>query len=130
MNKITLIGNLTRDPETTTLTNGTDATRFCIAVQRKFKKDDGTHDTDFFNCTAWGKLGTEVIAKYCNKGTKIALTGRMESQTEEVDGKNNTYWNVSVEEVELVGSKNNEQTQTEPKPEQELKPIDDDNLPF
>ena len=52
MNKITLIGNLTRDPETTTLSNGTDATRLGLAVQRKFKKDDGTHDVDFFNCTA------------------------------------------------------------------------------
>ena len=124
MNKITLIGNLTRDPETTTLSNGTDATRLGLAVQRKFKKDDGTHDVDFFNCTAWGKLGTEVISKYCKKGTKIAIIGRMESQKKEDDGI--IYWNVIVEDVELIGSKNNEQTEQK----QELTPIEDDTLPF
>ena len=55
MNKLTIIGNLTRDPETNKTTLVMDYTKFGVAVQRKFKKDDGTHETDFFNCTAWGK---------------------------------------------------------------------------
>jgi len=74
MNKLTIIGNLTKDPEINKTTAGMDYTKFSVAVQRKFKKDDGTHDVDFFNCTAWGKIGTDVIAKYCKKGDKILDT--------------------------------------------------------
>ena len=128
MNTITLIGNLTRDPETATVSNGNEVTRFSLAVQRKFKKDDGTHDVDFFNCTAWGKIGTEVIAKYCKKGSKVGIRGRMESQSKEDNGKNITYWNAIVEDVELLSTKNEEQT-TSTK-EQELTEIQDDTLPF
>lgn len=117
MNKITIIGNLTKDPETTTA-DGKDYTKFGVAVQRKFKKDDGTHDVDFFNCTAWGKIGTDVIAKYCKKGNKIAVNGRIESN--KVEDK--IYWEVIVEDVELLGNKNTNET--------ELTPVKDDSLPF
>ena len=123
MNKLTIIGNLTRDPEINKTNAGMDYTKFSVAVQRKFKKDDGTHETDFFNCTAWGKIGTDVIAKYCKKGKKIAITGRIESNKKD----DKTYWDVTVEDVELIGGK---KTETETETKTELKPIDDDDLPF
>lgn len=129
MNSILIIGNLTRDPETTTLNNGNTVTKFTVAVQRKFKKDDGTHDTDFFNCDAWGKIGTEVIAKYCKKGSAIAVKGSMESQVKENDNKKITYWSLKVEDVKLLGNKQENTASAEPA-KTELQPIDDDNLPF
>lgn len=119
MNKLTIIGNLTRDPEINKTNAGMDYTKFGVAVQRKFKKDDGTHETDFFNCTAWGKIGTDVIAKYCKKGDKIAVIGRIESNKKD----DKTYWDVTVEDVELIGGKKTE-TETE------LKQVDDNDLPF
>ena len=122
MNKLTIIGNLTRDPETNKTNSGMEYVKFGVAVQRKFKKDDGTHETDFFNCTAWGKIGTDVIAKYCKKGEKIAITGRIESNKKD----DKTYWDVTVEDVELIGGKKTE-TETE---KIDLKPVDDDTLPF
>ena len=116
MNKLTIIGNLTKDPETNIEKN---YTKFGVAVQRKFKKEDGTHDVDFFNCTAWGKIGTEVIAKYCKKGNKIAVVGRIESNKKD----DKIYWDVIVEDVELIGG-NKTETETE------LKPVNDNDLPF
>lgn len=120
MNKLTIIGNLTKDPELNKTSAGMDYTKFSIAVQRKFKKDDGTHETDFFNCTAWGKIGAEIIMKYCKKGNKIAVAGRIESNKKD----DKTYWDVIVEDVELIGGNKIENQQVE------LQPIIDDNLPF
>ena len=93
MNKIYLIGNSCRDCE---LTNAGDKqySRINIAVGRKFDRDK----TDFFNCTAFGKLA-EIVAKYVKKGTKIAVTGRIEFN-EDKDGK--LYHSVIVDELELL----------------------------
>jgi single-strand DNA-binding protein len=107
MNKIILMGRLTRDPETTYSQSSKTAmaiSKFSIAVDRKFKRQ-GEVETDFFNCVAFGKQG-EFVEKYLSKGNKILLTGRIE---------NNNYTNregqkvysvqVSVEEVEFAESK-------------------------
>lgn len=137
MNNILIIGNLTRDPETTTLTNGNTVTKFTVAVQRKFKKEDGTHDVDFFNCDAWGKIGTEVIAKFCKKGSSIAVQGSMQSQIKNAENdKKIIYWSIKVEDVKLLGGKQDNNQATEPaatntgETVQGYTPIDEDNLPF
>ena len=122
MNKIFIIGNLVKNAEIISLETGTQLTKFTVAVNRKFRKPDGTVDTDFFNCTAYGKLGTDVIAKYGSKGQKVSILGRIESNTtENAEGSKNTYWNVIVEEFELFGAK---------KEENDKEKDDDKNIPF
>lgn len=93
MNKIYLIGNSCRDCE---LANAGDKqySRINLAVSRKFDRDK----TDFFNCTAFSKTA-EIVAKYVKKGTKVAVTGRIEFN-EGTDGKQ--YHSVIVDELELL----------------------------
>ena len=73
MNKVFLIGNLTRDPELTETSSGVAICRFSIAVNRNYTTG-GERQTDFFNCTAWRGLG-ENVAKYAKKGNKVAVNG-------------------------------------------------------
>ena len=77
MNKVFLIGNLTRDPETRETPSGVTMCRFAIAVQRPYSSQDGERQTDFFECTAWRGLG-ETIARYTKKGNKVAVSGSIQ----------------------------------------------------
>ena len=91
MNKVILMGRLTRDPEVR-YSQGATATaiaRFSIAVDRRFKRD-GEPDADFINCVAFGKTG-EFIERYGHKGTKFVVEGRIQtgSYTNKVGGCNN-----------------------------------------
>lgn len=103
MNKITIIGNLTKDVEVQTLSN-TSVTKFTVAVKQRHSQED---KVDFFNCSAFGKLGTDVIAKYTKKGSKVAVSGRMESNTKD----QKTYWGIVVEDIELLNKNQNEELQ-------------------
>lgn len=108
MNKVILMGRLTKDPEIAASSTGTTFARYSIAVDRKFKRE-GEPDADFFNCTSIGKQG-EFVEKYLKKGTKILVTGRLQ---------NNNYTNkeghkvydvrVITEEVEFAESKGSQQ---------------------
>lgn len=116
MNKVILMGRLTRDPEISSSTSGTTFARFSIAVDRRFSRE-GEPDADFFNCSAFGKTA-EFIERNIHKGTKILVSGRLQ---------NNNYTNkegqkiydvrVVVEDVEFGESKkettNSAQTQDE-----------------
>ncbi len=87
MNKVILIGRLTRDPELRTIASGTSTTSFSVAVNRPFTNQDGTREADFINCVAWRKQA-ENIAKYCSKGTQVAVEGRI--QTRSYDAQDGT----------------------------------------
>lgn len=87
MNKVILIGNLTRDPEMRTTASGIATTRFTVAVSRTYQDQNGERATDFINCVAWRKQA-ENIAKYCKKGTKVAIEGRI--QTGSYDAQDGT----------------------------------------
>lgn len=81
MNKIVLIGNISKEPEMSTVgQNQTVKCAFSIAVNRKFKDQTGQYPTDFFNCIAWGKTA-QFIGTYFHKGQKIALTGEMQNRS-------------------------------------------------
>ena len=75
MNKVILMGRLTKDPELRQSQNGISVARFTIAVNRRFAKD-GQQQADFINCVAWRQTG-EFIAKYFEKGSMFAVTGSM-----------------------------------------------------
>lgn len=106
MNKVILMGRLTRDPETrySQGSNATAVSKFSIAVDRRFKRD-GEPDADFFNCTAFGKQG-EFVEKYLKKGTKIVLTGHIQNDTYEKDGVKHYSVQIIVDEMEFAESKN------------------------
>lgn len=114
MNKVTLAGRLTRDPEITYSNSGAGVSRFSIAVDRRFKKD-GDANADFINIVAFGKTG-EFVEKWFKKGSGIVLSGRIQTGSyTNKDGKKVYTTDVIAEEVEFPqGSKSaGGQTRTE-----------------
>ena len=103
MNKVILIGRLTRDPELNFAAgSGTAVTRFSLAVTRPFKKDE----TDFINCIAFGKTG-ETIAQYLTKGRQLAVTGSIRTGSYDAkDGTKRYTTDVVVDSFEFIGSGN------------------------
>lgn len=109
MNKIVLMGRLTADPERRSTAGGTDVARYNLAVDRRFRKD-GDPTADFFNCVVFGK-GAEFTEKYLRKGTKIVLSGRMESDNyTNKDGQKVYGWRVVVDEQEFAESKSSSES--------------------
>ena len=105
MNKVYLIGNLTRDPEIRTTASGVSVCRFSIAVNRRYKNPQtGQTETDYFNIVAWRQLA-ELCSKYLAKGRKVAVFGALQSRTYETqDGSKRTAVDVVADEVEFLGS--------------------------
>ena len=136
MNKVQLVGRLTRDPETkySQSTQPIAVTRFSVAVNRKFKKD-GEPEADFINCVSFGKTA-EFISKYFTKGKMIGIVGciRTNSWMDSATGQKRFSTDVLVEEVEFCGSKadetsgNVQQQNEDYYIEEEVE--EDDNLPF
>lgn len=106
MNKVILIGMLTRDPEIRYAQNenGTAVARYTLAVDRRFKRD-GEQDADFIGCVVFGK-GAEFAEKYFSKGIKIAITGRIQTGSyTNKEGQKVYTTDVVVEEQEFAESK-------------------------
>ena len=119
MNKVILMGRLTRDAEIR-YSQGESATaiaRFSLAVDRRFRRDGDDQNTDFINCVAWRQTG-EFIAKHFQKGGMIAVVGSIQSRSwDGNDGKKQYATEVVVDEVYFTGAKkqnNNNQQQTPP----------------
>lgn len=105
MNKIFIIGNLTRDPETRTTTSGVSVCSFSVAVTRRFASQGGERQTDFFNVNAWRQLG-ENCQKFLAKGRKVAVVGELQARTYEAkDGTTRVSLDVSADEVEFLTPK-------------------------
>ena len=113
MNKVILMGRLTRDPEVR-YTQGDNAmaiARYSLAVDRRFKRD-GEPDADFINCVAFGKSG-EFAEKYLKKGTKVVVVGRIQTGSyTNKDGQKVYTTDVVVEEHEFAESKNSGSSDT------------------
>lgn len=102
MNKITLIGNLTHDPETRTTSSGVTVCSFTIAVNRRFASQGGERQTDFFRINAWRQLG-ETCSRYLAKGRKVAVIGELQArQYEAKDGTTRMSLDVAADEVEFL----------------------------
>lgn len=107
MNKVILMGRLTRDPEVrySQGANPMAVARFSVAVDRRFKRE-GEPDADFFNCTAFGKQA-EFVERYLHKGTKIVLSGRIQNDNyTNKEGQMVYSVRVMVDEIEFAESKN------------------------
>ena len=109
MHKLTIIGNLTRDPESRTVNSGKNVCSFTVAVNRK-RKVDGQPDADFFRVSAWGVMG-ENCQKFLAKGRKVAVVGSVSVQTYQgQDGQTKASLEVFAEEVEFLTPRGTEQT--------------------
>lgn len=104
MNKITLIGNLTKDPESRATSNGQTVCSFTIAVNRRFSSN-GEKVTDFFRINAWRQLGDNCM-KYLAKGRKVAVVGELQARLYDAkDGQQRLALDVQAEEVEFLSPK-------------------------
>ncbi len=105
MNKAIIIGRLTRDPEMRTTTSGVNSTTFTVAVSRTYTNQNGERDTDFLNCVAWRKQA-ENVAKYCTKGTQVAVEGRIQTRSYDAqDGTKRYVTEIIADNVTFLGSK-------------------------
>jgi single-strand DNA-binding protein len=139
MNKVYLIGNLTRDPELSETTSGVAFCRFAIAVNRTFVNQEGTREADFFNITVWRQLA-ENCGKYLKKGSKVAVVGQLQNRTyEDKDGIRRNVTDIVASEIEFLTPKNasdafDDDVAVVSRPARREKPvleeIDDDQLPF
>lgn len=140
MNKTFIIGNLARDSELSITTSGISVCRFTVAVSRR----DADKTADFFNCIAWRELGN-VVSKYCKKGKKVAVVGRLQNRTyEDSDGVKRFVTEIIAEDVEFLSAADtNETADKKEEPKKEAKHIqkkmnfedlpdldEDDDCPF
>lgn len=104
MNKVLLIGRMTKDPQTRYTQSGTAVATFTLAVDRQFKKD-GQPSADFISCVAWNKLA-EVIANNLVKGRKVGIEGRLQVRSYDAqDGSKRYVTEVIVDELDFCDSK-------------------------
>jgi len=141
MNKVVLIGNLTRDPELQTTNGGVSVCRFSLAVTRRFANAEGERDADFINIVVW-RNQAENCHKYLKKGSKCAVIGRIQTSSYDApDGSKRYTTDVVADEVEFISTRNGNEggdsayVPSESKPSAkketaELEEIDDDSLPF
>ena len=125
MNKVILLGNLTKDPELKTTTNELSVVKFTLAIPRKFKNAQGEKEVDFLNVVAWRTLA-DNCGKYLKKGSKCSVVGTVQNRSYEAqDGTKRYITEIVAEEVEFLS--------TAPKKESEqveMIEVNDDSLPF
>lgn len=108
MNKVFLIGNLTRDPELQETDDEIIFSRLSIAVNRSYTNRDGEKETDFFNVTVWRAQASNCV-KYLKKGSKVAITGSLQNYTyEDEENTKRTVTDIIAENVEFLTNKNSQ----------------------
>lgn len=136
LNKVILIGNITKDVELMTTTSGISVCRFTLAVNRKFKNSEGNYDTDFIPCKAFRKTA-EFLSKYTKKGQQISVVGSIQTGNYEKDGQKYYTTDIIVDEVGFVGNKSNNTSESKSDSDDLFKNMDgfmpmpnDDDMPF
>lgn len=125
MNKVMLLGRLTKDAEIKTINEDKKVATFSLAVNRRLKKE-GEPEADFINCVAWNKTA-ELIEKYITKGRQIAVSGRLNTRSyEDKEGSKRYVTEVIVDEIDFADSKKEEK----PEEQQEFFTGETDDLPF
>lgn len=125
MNKLTIIGNLTRDPELRTTTSGVNVCSFTVAVNKRNKRE-GEEEADFFRVTAWRGLA-DICAKYLGKGRKVAVVGSVSINQWEKNGKHGASLEVNADDVEFL-SQRTEQTQIDEQTKMQV--VEPDDMPY
>ena len=111
MNKINIIGRITKDIELRQTKNEISVTHFSIAVKREIKDESGEYGTDFFNVVAWRKTA-EFISNYFEKGSRIAISGKLQNNIyTDKDGVERTSTEIVAEEVDFIDKKKEKEEQ-------------------
>ena len=136
INKVILIGRLTREPELKYIPSGTAIANFSLASNKSFTQNgEKKESTSFFNCIAWGKLG-EIMAQYCKKGHRIGIEGKLQQRSwEDKDGNKRSVVEIVVDNFQVLDSKKDDDSGDNaggnPVPEDDQqKPFDPDSIPF
>lgn len=130
MNECILIGNLTKDPEISTTSNGTSVCRFTVAVPRRFSNAEGERETDFISVVAWRSLA-DNCHKFIKKGSKVAVVGSIQSRSyDATDGTKRYVTEIIAQNVEFLSTKSGEGEVKRDEEVSKLQPIDDEGLPF
>ncbi len=143
LNKVFLIGNLTRDPEVRYLPSGAAVADLRLAVNRKYKNQQGEEkeETCFVSASAWGRQA-ETCGQYLSKGSPILIEGRLRYEEWEKDGQKNNRLTVNAERVQFMGSPRRDAAPGDAPPADERRSAppsdsgsahetgDDDDLPF
>ena len=109
MNSITIIGNLTRDPETKQTSSGKNVCNFTVAVNRRQKKSEGNNEADFFRVSAWEQTG-DACQKYLSKGKKVAVRGSVSAHAyADKDGNPAAQLEVFAMDVEFLSGRDDGQ---------------------
>ncbi len=133
MNKVILIGNLTKDPELSTTNSGINYCRFTLAVPKRFAQA-GERDAEFINIVVW-RVQADNCHKYLKKGSKACVVGSLQTRSYDAqDGSKRYVTEVVAEEVEFLSTKNSADNMSTGSiggsDASELQPIEDDTLPF
>ena len=138
MNKVYLIGNLTRDPEMSETSSGVAFCRIGLAVNRPYSGADGERQTDFFNITVW-RAQAENCGRYLKKGSKVAIVGSLQNRSyEDKDGNKRQVTDIIANEVEFLSVRSQNESSEEdmgapavkPSARPTLQEVDDEQLPF
>lgn len=124
MNISFILGVLTKEPEKVEGNLSKTLARLNIAVRENYTDKDGNRPTQFFNVSVWGALAENCL-KYLHKGSKIAIVGKIQNRMWEADGIKKYNTEIVASEIEFISTP--QKKEDEPK---DLKPIQDDNLPF
>lgn len=131
MNKVFLIGNLTKDPELNNTGSGISVCKFTLAVSRRFSNSDGVRETDFLPIIVW-RTQAEHCKKYLKKGSKAAVSGSIQTRTYDApDGNRRYITEIIADEVQFLNTKNEDENRSGSNESvyNDLKPVDE-NLPF
>lgn len=132
INDVVLVGRLTKKPELKFTTNGTKYSQFIVAVQRKFKNQNGEYESDFINCLMWS-TAAENFTKFTNKGSLVGIEGRIQTRSYEKDGVKKYITEVVTENFSLLESKKVTESRSDaaqPIEENPFNGVSDDDLPF
>lgn len=137
MNKVILVGRLTKEPELRATQSGVNVCSFTVACDRRFQKEGEERQADFINCIAW-RQQAEFISKYFTKGTRIALDGSIQTRSwDDSEGNKRYATEVVVDHVEFAQSKNeagqNHTANTTAQPSGDIDgfyPVEEEDLPF
>ena len=112
MNKVILVGRLTRDPEVRTMPTGNTVASFTLAINRNFKNKEGNIDADFINVSVFGRQA-ENVGKYVTKGSQLGVDGRIQTRCYEAqDGTKRYVTEVIAESVEFMSSSRRDDSST------------------
>ena len=133
LNKVALMGRLTKDPEMRYTQAQTAVTSFSLAVERDAKSRDGDKEVDYINCVAW-RSSAEFVEKYFHKGSMAVVAGRLQIRNwQDKDGNNRQSAEVVVDNIYFGDSKRSDDSNTPPLTGSTFKELEDDShedLPF